>query len=133
MKSHVIKAKEQILSYGLDGSQIKLLDQISQKNSITHININATDSNQSIGYLCGFKGFLRAEKQGEILVGKQCLILSGIQRKNIQHILDEIKSSGLNIPLKAMVTPTNQSWILSDLISELEREHEYMTNRKAQK
>ena len=71
--------------------------------------------------------------QAEILVGKQCLILSGIQRKNIQHILDEIKSSGLNIPLKAMVTPTNQSWILSDLISELEKEHEYMTNRKAQK
>ena len=67
MKSHVIKATEQILSYGLDESQIKLLDQISQKNSITHININATDSNQSIGYLCGFKGFLSAEKQAEIM------------------------------------------------------------------
>lgn len=131
MKSHVIATLQQVLSYGLDEAQCAGVDLLAKNIGAEHKVIRSEDVNEKVGYLCGFRGFYKSGETDEVLEGKQCLIFSGIQRKNIQKLLSSLKLNGLNIPLKAMVTPTNQSWALKDLICELEKEHEVMTKGQA--
>ena len=129
MKSRIIVAKPVIISYGLSVEQSDKLSGIAQKLNISHKAAAADEAGEKIGYLCGFRGFERSEN-AEVLEGKQCLMFSGIQRKELDVLLGELRAAGISVPLKAMVTPSNQSWTLSALITELEKEHEFMTRRK---
>lgn len=131
MKSRIITAPQQILSYGLDEVQCKIIDSIVNSIGMEHKIIVKEKANEKVGYLCGFRGFSSAKGNCENPPEKQCLIFSGIQRKNIDRLLSELKTNNINVPLKAMVTPSNQSWSLKELIDELEKEHKMMTRGQA--
>ena len=131
MKSRIIAAPQQVLSYGLDETQCMILDAIVKGVGIEHKVIAKEKANEKVGYLCGFKGFSKTGGDCGNPPEKQCLIFSGIQRKSIDRLLSELRASSLNISLKAMVTPSNQSWALKDLIDELEKEHKMMTRGQA--
>lgn len=82
-------------------------------------------SAQQVGYLCGFKGFARSEKEGEDITD-ECLIFSGIDGRSLDPILKKLREKGAAVELKAIVTAHNQSWNVGELIKELRREHIYM-------
>ena len=130
MRSRIITVSPLVLSYGLDSEQAKKLDSAAVKLGITHKPLPHESKDETIGYLCGFRGFEKSDSPSDQLLDKQCLVMSGIQRKQLDTLLKELKSAGLFIPLKAMVTPSNQSWKLIDLVNELQKEHEFMTKRK---
>lgn len=130
MKSRIIVAPQIILSYGLNEEEIFKLNHISEKYKATHKIVPPKNLNEKIGYLCDFKGFDKSVDSNISETNEKCLIFSGILQKNISMLLKEFKANGLNIPLKAMVTPSNQSWSLFDLIEELKKEHKFMTERK---
>ncbi|MBQ7980412.1 MAG: DUF3783 domain-containing protein, partial [Oscillospiraceae bacterium] len=56
----------------------------------------------------------------------------GIEGKRLDLLLKAIRAAGLNIPLKAIVTATNQSKSVEWLLDELKKEHEAMTRRNVQ-
>lgn len=130
MKARIVIAPQLVLSYGLTDEQSKTLDDITAKLNAKHKPVPYENANEKIGWLCEFKGFEKADKPCENPPPEQCLVFSGVDRKTIQPLLSELKSSGLIIPLKAMVTATNQSWTLTALIDELKKEHKMMTERK---
>ena len=68
-------------------------------------NVEAVSAGQTVGFLLNRKGF--TEKRLDIL-------------------LREMKAYGVSVPYKAMVTEHNIGWTLSDLFTELVREHEAM-------
>lgn len=80
---------------------------------------------QQVGYLCGFKGFARSEKEGEDITD-ECLIFSGIDGRSLDPILKKLREKEATVKLKAMVTVHNQKWKVGELIKELRREHIYM-------
>lgn len=80
---------------------------------------------QQVGYLCGFKGFVRSEKEGEDITD-ECLIFSGIDGRSLDPILKKLREKEATVKLKAIVTAHNQSWNVGELIKELRREHIYM-------
>ena len=80
---------------------------------------------QQVGYLCGFKGFVRSEKEGEDIMD-ECLIFSGIDGRSLDPILKKLREKGAAVELKAIVTAHNQSWNVGELIKELRREHLHM-------
>lgn len=57
----------------------------------------------------------------------ECMVFAGFDRTELNSLLDSLKSSGVRVPLKAVLTPHNAGWKLNDLIAELKKEHEYMT------
>ena len=60
------------------------------------------------------------------------ILFSGLDR-HIQAILDTMQSAGVDIPLKALATPTNRGWSFAALLAELESEHKAMqAEREAQ-
>ena len=45
-------------------------------------------------------------------------------------LLDLLKQAQVNIPLKAVVTPANRSWVFGDLLAHLQEEHTAFTAAK---
>ena len=130
MKARTVIAPQIILSFGLNNRQTEQLNSIADKLKIIHKPVAHHKANQKVGFLCGFAGFKEITTPCENIPQEQCLVFSGIQRKNIDTLLKKLKSAELVIPLKAMVTPSNQSWTLSDLITELKKEHKLMTGKE---
>ena len=51
------------------------------------------------------------------------LVLCGLPEAEREALLAGLRAAGAAIPLKAIVTPTNQSWTFAALLAELAREH----------
>ena len=47
-----------------------------------------------------------------------------------RQLLDLMKQAQVNIPLKAVVTPTSKSWVFGDLLAHLQEEHTAFTAAK---
>ena len=51
------------------------------------------------------------------------LVLANFKDKDVDTLLDLMKQAQVNIPLKAVVTPTSKSWVFGDLLAHLQEEH----------
>ena len=54
------------------------------------------------------------------------MVISGISGKKLDTLLNALRENGVKIPLKAVVTASNQSWTIKQLVKELSAEHERM-------
>lgn len=123
MKSRIITAPENIAAYNLDAGKLAALEKICADRKIKLRIISKSEANCQIGLLCGFKGFAAPQQECENPPSEECLVFSGIDRRTLESILPELKGAGVYVPLKAICTPSNQSWTLSALITELSKEH----------
>ncbi len=55
------------------------------------------------------------------------LVLANFKDKDVDTLLDLMKQAQVNIPLKAVVTPTNKNWVFGDLLAHLQEEHAAFT------
>lgn len=85
------------------------------------------DYGKRIGYLAGMKELgsddtegKRAELTGELLV------MAGLSGHRVDEVLRGIRKSGIYIPYKAVLTPSNQIWNVWELFEEVRKEHEKM-------
>ena len=51
------------------------------------------------------------------------LVLANFRDKDVDTLLDLMKQAQVTIPLKAVVTPSNRSWVFGDLLAHLQEEH----------
>ena len=58
------------------------------------------------------------------------LVLANFKDKDVDTLLDLMKQAQVNIPLKAVVTPSNRSWVFGDLLAHLQEEHAAVTAAK---
>jgi hypothetical protein len=64
-------------------------------------------------------------------VTKEAIILCGFDNSSVNLLLNSIRRSRLkNVPLKAMLTPSNISWTIQIILQELAKEHEYFHKNK---
>ena len=68
--------------------------------------------------------------KGNLILAKNSLTLARqgyeLMDKKRNILIREMKAHGVSVPYKAMVTEHNIGWTLSDLFTELVREHEAM-------
>ncbi len=55
------------------------------------------------------------------------MILCGIEGKKLNSVLSALRSRHVQIPYKAVLTPSNQEWTPAECLAELKREHEAMS------
>mgnify|MGYP000006792112 FL=1 len=55
------------------------------------------------------------------------LVLANFREKDLDTLLDLMKQAQVNIPLKAVVTPSNKNWVFGDLLAHLSEEHATFT------
>ena len=58
------------------------------------------------------------------------LVLANFKDKDVDTLLDLMKQAQVNIPLKAVVTPTRKSCVFGDLLAHLQEEHTAFTAAK---
>ena len=62
------------------------------------------------------------------------LVFAGMEQDKVMHLLDSMKQLGIpSIPLKAVITPTNQQWSSYLLRHHLMAEAEYVSSRQRKK
>lgn len=93
--------------------------------------VTPADTGRTIASLCGGPGSASAPAIEANYPA--ALIMNGLDRAQLDSFLNRLRAGGVSIPLKAMVTPTNQSWTLAALLAELEQEREAFAARAAAK
>ncbi|MBQ8653355.1 MAG: DUF3783 domain-containing protein [Clostridia bacterium] len=78
------------------------------------------DVHQPLGALCGL--LPRLEDVPAEPFGGEMLIMANLNRQQAERLLASLKQSRVQIPLKAVLTPTNVQWSLVRLHEELTRE-----------
>ncbi len=61
------------------------------------------------------------------------IVLANFRSRDVDTLLDLLKNAQVNIPLKAIVTPTNRHWVFGDLLAHLEEEHRAFTMAQTEK
>ena len=124
MKARIIPTMpETVLSYGI-GEKGADLDRITESLGMTHKVIGEKQAGEQVGFLAGYGGF--SSNGSAVRAEGECLIFSGIEGNRLDMILKTLRAEGVSIPLKAIVTGTNQSQTLVWLLEELAKEHEAM-------
>ncbi len=130
MKARIIPTiPETVLHYNI-GMKKLLLEQAAASLNMNCTEVPLDKAGESIGFLAGYNGF--ASNGSAVNAEGECLIFSGIEGKRLDMLLKAMRMAGLNIPLKAIVTATNQSKSVEWLLDELKKEHEAMTRRNTQ-
>ena len=55
------------------------------------------------------------------------MVLANFKDQDVDTLLDLMKQAQVNIPLKAVVTPSNKNWVFGDLLAHLSEEHASFT------
>ena len=119
MKSRIRSAiPKKIIGINISSQKRDIIEDIAKSENAEAVFFDNEIMGQQVGYLCGFKGFVRSEKE--------CLIFSGIDGRSLDPILKMLREKEATVKLKAIVTAHNQSWNVGELIKELRREHLHM-------
>lgn len=125
MKARIMKSRnESILACGFEGEMLAALVKWAGALETKLIPVSRECGGEYVGHLAQLAGF-RGSNVRESFRG-QCLIFSGLSEKRLDAALKELRRLHIDIPLKAVVTPSNSTMTLSQLIAELEKEHKAM-------
>lgn len=116
---------EKVMVYGLSIEKERRVREITDRLGILCMHL----SNADLGELL-IRLFVREYDSTGPGAGvgetPEMLIMNVQYRARMDQLLDELRSQGTQIAIKAMLTPTNGMWTLGQLREELLREHESM-------
>lgn len=122
MRSRIIKTvPETVIAYKTDEYTQKL-HRIASSNNIKLTEAAADSAGEAVGYLAGYAGFTSNGSSEE--AEDSCIVFAGLSSRQIDSFLSDMRKNGVSVPLKAVVTASNQSWSLKKLLSELKKERE---------
>lgn len=90
--------------------------------------VEADQEGQTLGALCGLESL--KEKTPAVQAGEEMLVFAFLPDDMLDKLLPALRSSGLGVRLKAMLTPTNRDWNCAQLYRELSSEAAAMEKRK---
>jgi len=124
-----MKTVETVLLYNFENKEaLRKIKAILIQMGIRVKTANHQDLSESVGYLIGMK---EIPSTGESYEGepmeRELLVMNGFTNNRLNAFLAQMKKRGVpQIPYKAMITATNQSWPLKQLYIEIEKEHKEM-------
>lgn len=89
--------------------------------------ISAADLDQTIGYLAGLSGFEAGEGSGGESAeapSTEFMLMCGFSESLLDRFLDTMQAENIRIDHKAIVTEYNRYYTLSQLIGDIQEEHE---------
>lgn len=128
MRSRIIPTvPETILSYNI-GEKAAKLEEAAGSLNMKHVPIPTDKAGETVGFLAGYSGF--SSNGTAVSAEGECVIFSGISGKRLDALLEAMRKCGADIPLKAVVTATNQRQSVEWLLNELEKERNSIEKQK---
>ena len=101
MKSRIRNAiPKKIIGINISSQKRDIIEDIAKSENAEAVFFDNEIMGQQVGYLCGFKGFVRSEKEGEDITD-ECLIFSGINGRSLDPILKKLREKEATVKLKA--------------------------------
>lgn len=120
--------KQLILSYNLPAKHLSKLRMAAMKLGVPVRPVEKREYLQSLGSFTGALGTFESVYDGENFP-EPMLVLCGFSQPMVSTFLSLLKASRLPaVPLKAVLTETNQGWNSLELREELKKEHEALKN-----
>lgn len=120
--------KQLILSYNLPAKHLAKLRMEAMKLGVRVRPVEKREYLQSLGSFTGALGTFESVYDGENFP-EPMLVLCGFSQPMVNTFLTLLKATRLPpVPLKAVLTETNQGWNSLELHDELKQEHEALKN-----
>lgn len=138
MKAIPVKQKPMLLAFNFAGKRLAALQGLCDSLGVTLQNHTATDNPAAFSVklgdlLTGSIPSTPADLSDEarrvlesVVFPEELFVLANLSGDTLDAFLKQSREQDLWIPLKAVATPTNQSWLPIALRSELMEEHAYM-------
>ena len=117
-------AKVLLLHLGEDSTAGRKVRDILRELKLPAVTLNPLQAGQTVGYLAGLPGY--AAQNAPLparSVNQPFLLMAGLSEAQQTKLLTNLNAAEVHIPLKAVLTRTNQDWTLSRLLIEISREH----------
>lgn len=113
---------EKLLIFHLDDTEYKKLEPIVRRLKIQYRQVAVSEYNQTLEALAaGRPNPLTPAFTGK-LPPESLLLMCGFSDKRMDRLLSELRKAGIAIDFKAVLTPTNQKWIVPKLLLEMHKE-----------
>ena len=117
------KSRELVLFYDPEGGErANTFKTVLVCMGVRIKSVSGNDFAQTVGHLLGRAGFAQTQDTADA-PAEPMLVMDGFTSKRLDILLREMRTHGVSVPYKAMVTEHNLPWTLYD---ELVREHEAM-------
>ena len=127
MKAHIVREPRCALLWRFDETcpGYEGLAKAARSCGVTLRTVGNPERGGLVGDLCAGKPAPAAAPLAAV-PERPALIVSGLshQTGELGHFIDLVKESGVDLPLRAMVTPTSKTWTLAQLLLELNQEHD---------
>ena len=124
MKAHIARNQNAgvplALGWNLSAADRGILEGMAPAFGMKLLPVSPADAGKTVAQLLG-----EVETKAP-----RTLVLANFKDKDVDTLLDLMKQAQVNIPLKAVVTPTNRSWVFGDLLAHLQEEHTAFTAAK---
>ena len=122
MRSRIIPSVPETIILYRTGTYTDSIKQTADKLGIRTVCASDDAAGEKVGFLAGYSGYSSNGSSEQAEQG--CIIFAEIGGKRLDAVLAELRTAGVSVPYKAVVTPSNKDWTLNSLISELMRERE---------
>lgn len=120
-------AKVLLLRLDEDSPAGRKVRDILREMKLPAVTLSPLEAGQTVGYLAGLPGFSARNAPLPARAANQpFLLMVGLSEAQQTRLLTAMAAAGVHIPLKAVLTQTNQTWTLSQLLSEISREHAFL-------
>lgn len=120
-----------ILIYGYsDQDMIKFENLFNNSGETNFIFLNNSNLNQKVYDIITSDKISSNDTLNQDFPNIPFILLSGFSHKEVMDFFNLIKENNFPNPLLALLTNTNKSWFLKDLIKDVYKEHIIMQNTK---
>ena len=92
--------------------------------------VSAQQAGEPVGKLAGLPVAPAKPVSDLSLPAGAAVVFCGLEEGQLDQLLAALRASGQAIPLKAVLTPHNQSWPFASLLQELQAEHDSFAGRR---
>lgn len=117
-----MKTMEKLLLFHLSEDDGKKIERITARLKMSFECVAGSDYNQFLGDLAaGRNNSLSAPYTGEI-PEESLLLMCGFSERRMDKLLFELRKESVAVDFKAVLTPANQKWTVTQLLLEMHRE-----------
>lgn len=126
-----VKVAGSVLCYNFENEKLEALETVCRKQGVRVKMVEPTDFNKPVGAMMGFDV---SDYTGTDCEFKdEMMVLYNLTGSALDKFLKALRAADISVPLKAVLTASNQGWIPAALAAELKEEHEQMNKTKTSK
>jgi hypothetical protein len=127
MKAHIARNQNagvpMVLAWNLSAGDRGILDGMAPAFGMKVVAVAPADAGKTVTQLLGERAVGGRTLALAPDAYPPAIVMANFRDRDVDTLLDLLKKSGAQIPIKAVVTATNRNWVFGDLLAHLEQEH----------